>query len=320
MHIDSRKPVTTVHTATGQTYASGDIIVEATTTDADSGITNAVMNLYGAGGLIKSCVNDKLSTAVATYDYTCTLPVASLEDGEYYLRINSHDAAGNVSNTVTWNFVVDTTPPDLFITLPSKITMYSPGTIYVKGTVDATAVGTVGVTFDGETKQTFIGTDGNWAVSFAGTTPGEYSIVATARDAFDNIASVTRENIIVLSVPPSFIVTPVNPELPSTANQNAQNQAANPQNVVTPSNTASTVAVADTVTRGENGSAVLADEAVAATDRDVMAAEATIEDTTVEDAPASRSFFGAINYWWLIGSTVIIGAIIVAFARWRRSW
>ncbi len=108
VQVDGTKPVTIVATPDGQTYTGGNVEVDAETKDVGgSGIVKVVMNLYGTGGLLSTCVNKAINPAEEVVAYDCTIPVNSLENGDYYLKINSLDAAGHVSNTVTWNFTID---------------------------------------------------------------------------------------------------------------------------------------------------------------------------------------------------------------------
>lgn len=86
-----------------------DITIRST--DLESGLVKAVANLYGSTGLIRSCVNETISPAKAQHDFVCTINPSSLGGGDFYIKTNGHDAAGNVTNTVTWNFRIDFTAP-----------------------------------------------------------------------------------------------------------------------------------------------------------------------------------------------------------------
>ena len=43
---------------------------------------------------------------MASVDFTCAIDVDVLVDDDYYVKTNAVDAAGNLSNTVTWNFTI----------------------------------------------------------------------------------------------------------------------------------------------------------------------------------------------------------------------
>ncbi len=115
--LDTTKPKTVVISPDSDlTYKTENLpIVLASTTDAGSGISKVVMNLYGQDGLIKSCVNQTVDPVVNEKVFSCDLSdLNSLlsnsdlsEEGDFYLKINSRDLAGNTSNTVIWYFTVD---------------------------------------------------------------------------------------------------------------------------------------------------------------------------------------------------------------------
>lgn len=75
-------------------------------TDTGSAIAKVVANLYGPSGLIGPCTNQTINPVMASVDFTCDVDVDVLVDGAYYVKTNALDAAGNLSNTVTWNFTV----------------------------------------------------------------------------------------------------------------------------------------------------------------------------------------------------------------------
>ena len=323
---DARKlTVDNIDPVLGVTNPNGDVeislavdsyIVDGTATDVN-GVNRAVLYVTDSNG------NRAYRVVTREFDGTAgaweiEVPSGALTDGEYTFNVNAYDEAGN-STTVRRHVTVDSTAPDITITLPSKITIYSPGTIVVKGVIDETAAGPIVVILNGITQEVYANPAGNWIATFANVPPGQYDIAATAQDELGNSATAVTPNIIVKAVPASFIVTPVDPpELPSTANEVAQNQVANSQNVVVPTNAA--VAVADTITQDENDTEVLAEETTAATESDVKSAETASADTTVEDALATRNYGGIAEYWWLIMVAIIVGATIFTVVRWRRSW
>jgi hypothetical protein len=75
-------------------------------TDTGSAIAKVVANLYGPSGLIGPCTNQTINPVMASVDFTCVVDVDTLTDAAYYVKTNAVDAAGNLSNTVTWNFTV----------------------------------------------------------------------------------------------------------------------------------------------------------------------------------------------------------------------
>lgn len=116
-NVDTTKPVTTlVGPADGGVY-NAPFSVDFNSTDGQTGIIQAVANIYQGvspnGTLVGTCVNQNVSPAAATHDFTCTLNTGSYPDGEYYLKVNAKDAAGWTSNTLVWSFTIDTTPPNV---------------------------------------------------------------------------------------------------------------------------------------------------------------------------------------------------------------
>jgi len=116
--LDTKKPVTEVLSpVSGGIYATSNLpTVHASSSDDRSGLVQVVANLYGPSGLIQSCVNQPLSPSVSSHNFSCDLSTLESQlatEGAYYLKINSKDAAGTVSNTVTWNFTVENTAPSV---------------------------------------------------------------------------------------------------------------------------------------------------------------------------------------------------------------
>ena len=56
--------------------------------------------------MIGPCTNQTIDPTLASVDFTCDVDVDALADAAYYVKTNAVDAAGNLSNTVTWNFTV----------------------------------------------------------------------------------------------------------------------------------------------------------------------------------------------------------------------
>ncbi len=297
--VDTTRPVTVVHTASNQTFATGPVVVDATTTDAGSGIVGAVMNLYGPSGFMKSYVNDILSPVLASYDYRCSLDITSLADGAYYLKVNSIDLAGHVSNTVRWDFTIDTVGPTLTIAAPSG-TLYVGTTITLEGTVDPTVNGPVEVTFAGITKTVTPDASGNWTATFTGVSAGTYTASASAQDGVGNVGVATRTPIVV-----SLAV--VTPATTGTTGGGTTTTTAAATGITGGGTTTTAAATTTTQQDGE----VLADETTNSSS-DVMASETAADTTTDEDTDCWR-ILGICWYWWLL-----IIAIIIAIIYWIR--
>ena len=72
----------------------------------DRGLARIVANVYRDGTLMRSTQSPVDGAVAGSHRATVTLP-----DGEYTVKFNAHDVAGNVSRTGTFAFRVDTTAP-----------------------------------------------------------------------------------------------------------------------------------------------------------------------------------------------------------------
>ena len=120
VQVDVTKPATNVVSPQpdGQSYTD-NFTIEAESTDNESGVVQAVINLYDASGLYRSCTNETVNPAESSYSFSCDVEAGSLANGNYYAKVNAKDAAGNVSNTVSWNFTVDNTKPSVSVVDPA---------------------------------------------------------------------------------------------------------------------------------------------------------------------------------------------------------
>ncbi len=97
------------------TNADFDIVIQATDNEE---LASVVVNLKDENGAnLASCLNEPTG-AVTTYDASCTVSVAALGEGEFGYKANARDAAGNISNTVSRLFTIDTTGPAITINTP----------------------------------------------------------------------------------------------------------------------------------------------------------------------------------------------------------
>lgn len=96
----------TAPTSAGPT-ASIDIEVEVTD---DVGLDRIVANVYSGDELVQSTQTAADGASAATHTASVTVP-----DGEYTIRYNAHDLAGNVSRTHTFDVRVDGTAPTVTV-------------------------------------------------------------------------------------------------------------------------------------------------------------------------------------------------------------
>lgn len=106
--VDTVKPVVTLDDAPAVfNGAAVDFVIHATD---DVELTKIVGNLYKDGVLFKS--TQVTATGLAG---THTVDLGSLADGAYSLKYNARDAAGNVAQTKTFDFVIDNTAPTVTV-------------------------------------------------------------------------------------------------------------------------------------------------------------------------------------------------------------
>jgi hypothetical protein len=102
---DSERPsVTLAAPATGGPFRVFEPVIEATD---NVGLAKIVANVYNAAGVLVTSTQSAADGA-ASASHTASI---ALPDGAYTLRYNAHDVAGNVSQTHTFAFTLDTTKP-----------------------------------------------------------------------------------------------------------------------------------------------------------------------------------------------------------------
>lgn len=102
---DTERPqVTLVPPATAGPFSVFEPVIDASD---NVGLAKVVANVYNADGvLVKSTQSSAEGAASASHTPSIALP-----DGAYTLRYNAHDLAGNVSQTFTFAFRLDSTKP-----------------------------------------------------------------------------------------------------------------------------------------------------------------------------------------------------------------
>ncbi|WP_447648101.1 hypothetical protein [Microbacterium forte] len=116
---DVTKPQTTLvsPTSAGPTKT---ISLRVDATD-DVGLSRIVANIYSGATLVKSTQTAVGGATVATHSATVTLP-----SGEYTIRYNSQDLAGNISTTRTLAVMVDATAPTVTVKDGAAFTVGGP--------------------------------------------------------------------------------------------------------------------------------------------------------------------------------------------------
>lgn len=204
--LEKVAPVAAIsYPSTGATISSATPTVEFTITDSGSGVNGTEVYIQIDGGTATK-ISASVSGSTATGSYT--LPSA-LSDGEHTIVIYGYDYDGNVSNSVSSTFIVDTTPPILNITAPEDNLKVNSRTGTVSGTTnDATSTPvTIAITVNGTDQGTVaIADDGSFShsVSYA---EGTNAIVITATDSSGLTTSVTRTVEVSTSAPVVTAIT-----------------------------------------------------------------------------------------------------------------
>ncbi|MET0716348.1 MAG: alpha/beta hydrolase domain-containing protein, partial [Mycetocola sp.] len=118
--IDKERPVVSLASpTTNGPFAKLDVRVDAS--DA-GGLQRIVANVYQGSKLIKSTQTALAGATVGTHVASVSLP-----DGEYTLRYNAQDLAGNISVTGTQPFTIDSTKPTVTVKDGSTFTVGANG-------------------------------------------------------------------------------------------------------------------------------------------------------------------------------------------------
>jgi hypothetical protein len=91
------------------TYVRNWITVN--TTAFDSRLSSVAIKLYNGSGALNSTSSSSTSPYAANF--------TNLADGTYYLNVTATDTAGNTNSTGTRRYTLDTTPPQINLTLPT---------------------------------------------------------------------------------------------------------------------------------------------------------------------------------------------------------
>ena len=106
--VDTTRPgVTLVSPGSAGPWPQLSLRVDAT---VDGGLRRIVGNLYRDATLIKSTQSAADGAKSASHTATMSLP-----DGNYTLRYNAQDLTGNISQTGSFAFTIDTTAPTVTV-------------------------------------------------------------------------------------------------------------------------------------------------------------------------------------------------------------
>lgn len=155
-----------------------------------------------------------ITTTAITNGYTCTYtPASALSNGNHTVSVDVADNDGNVAQTKSTAFIVDTVAPSLNVTSPMDNAIVATPTVMLRGTTNDETSSPVSV------KATVNGTDvgtitvasgGTFEKSITLTNEGTNTIVVTATDASGLSTSQTLTITLNTSIPRvvSAVITP----------------------------------------------------------------------------------------------------------------
>lgn len=138
--LEKTKPVASITSpGSGAYITNSQPTIAFTVTDAGSGVNpNKVYIKFDTGDAIalsSSAVSVSGSTATCTYT-----PSSAMAEGPHTVSVYAYDYDGNVSDTVSTSFTIDTIPPTLDVTSPADGLITNVATVLVAGTTnDATS-------------------------------------------------------------------------------------------------------------------------------------------------------------------------------------
>lgn len=141
--------------------------------------------------------------------YACTYtPPTALSEGQHTVSITVADVAGNVSNTATLSWNIDTLGPNLEIISPAAGLITNNPTLTISGTASDATSGLVSVTINGSPVAV---TDGAFSQTVTmAEGQNTYTIIAT--DAVGHTSTVTR-SVVLDTTPPEFVSVDIGPDM-----------------------------------------------------------------------------------------------------------
>lgn len=111
--LDTNKPTIEIISPPENSIHNGTFDIKVKGEDTLSGIGQFVVNLKDSNGAhIAPCVNED-GGGTASYTVTCSLDTTAHPDGEYQIKTNVRDKAGNLSQTLSRTFYFDNSSPDI---------------------------------------------------------------------------------------------------------------------------------------------------------------------------------------------------------------
>jgi hypothetical protein len=213
---DDIRPVFSYISPADGYVTNGDFTVEVEATD-NLALDTVVVNIKDAGGgHIGSCLNADAGGA-PIYTGSCTVDVGSLAEGEYQLRGNARDVAGNLSTTLSQTFFVDRTGPVIVVDSPADNAAFGGDFDITVTATDDIELGSVVINIKDEfgghigtcLNETVSGVDTyttSCTVDTSGLGEGTFQFRTNARDAAGNISNTINQTFLIDSTRPVIVV------------------------------------------------------------------------------------------------------------------
>jgi len=211
-YIDKTPPSITIHSPVNGGKYKNNILVNASITDALSGVNSAFFRWENAsenGGWTPLTRNGNY--------YTASFDISSLADGYYNLTIKANDSVGNENQAKVFNFLIDRQAPQ--ITIISPVSKWYNTNFEVKARVtDNQGVSSVLYRWENSSNigpwvPMSLGADGNYSATFSITSvaSGNYTIRVWANDTLGNSENKTVNIGIDYVAPTSVMTQPMPP-------------------------------------------------------------------------------------------------------------
>jgi len=118
--VDKTGPVIVVDNPVDNLMTGAGFDIDVTATD-DYGIAKVVINIKDEfGAHLGTCLNE-VADGSSPYSTSCTVALTDWADGSYQFKTNALDLAGNISNTITQNFTINTNRPTIVVNMPTTV-------------------------------------------------------------------------------------------------------------------------------------------------------------------------------------------------------
>lgn len=195
--LEKTKPVITAsYPATGSLIGSNKPTFTWEVTDNDSGIDQNTITLkLDSGGVITSGINKSPIEKGFRCTYT---PNVSLNDGTHNFSLMVSDNDGNVADTPSITFKIDTTPPTLNVTSPVDNFITNNASQIVSGTTNDAVSSPVTLTVNNQNVD--VNPNGSFS-TIVTLTEGVNTITVIAKDSAGKTTTVTRTVTLDTKVP-----------------------------------------------------------------------------------------------------------------------